>query len=63
MAKKNNTTKEKKGLFGKRAIADHLPKKPAVSVDAMVDENKAATVSTDYQQYLRKLMKKAGGQA
>lgn len=54
-----------------RAKADHIKKakkpakqvrvvKPAVSVEAMIEENAAATVSTDYQKYLRKLMKRAG---
>ena len=43
------------------AVAEKIEKRPAVSVDAMVDENKAATVSTPYQKYLRKLMKQAGG--
>lgn len=54
-----------------RAKADEIKKakkpakkvevvKPAVSVEAMIEENAAATVSTDYQKYLRKLMKRAG---
>lgn len=47
----------------KRAVADELPKRPEVSTEAMIEENKATTVSSDYQQYLRKLMKKAGGNA
>lgn len=33
----------------------------AVSVDKMVEENHAAVVSTDYQKYIRKLMRQAAG--
>lgn len=64
--KKEAEPKAEKKVFRKkaaRAVAEEIEKKPAVSVDAMVDENKAATVSTPYQKYLRKLMKKAGGRA
>ena len=53
--------KQKRTSRRSAAIAEKIEKRPAVSVDAMVDENKAATVSTPYQKYLRKLMKQAGG--
>lgn len=46
-----------------RVQADPIAKRPAVSVEDMIAENKSATVSTDYQRYLRKLMKQAGGKA
>lgn len=62
--KKEEAPKAEKKVFRKkaaRAVAEEIEKKPVVSVDAMVDENKAATVSTDYQKYIRKLMKRAGG--
>lgn len=64
MARKKKETApkaEKKTTRKSRAVAEKIEKKPVVSVDAMVDENKAATISTDYQKYLRKLMKQAGG--
>lgn len=71
MARKKDTAKEaekkteKKRVYRKKAaktaVAEEIEKRPAVSVDAMVDENQAATVSTPYQKYLRKLMKQAGG--
>ena len=47
----------------RRIQAETIKKRPAVSVENMIEENKAATVSTDYQQYLRRLMKQAGGRA
>lgn len=46
-----------------RVQAETIKKRPAVSVEDMIAENKNATVSTDYQKYLRKLMKQAGGRA
>lgn len=66
MAKKKKETAEKAEKVTRRgaaAIEEKIEKKPAVSVDAMVEENKNATVATDYQTYLRKLMKRAGGRA
>lgn len=32
-----------------------------ISVDAMVDENRSAIITSDYQRYIRKEMKKAAG--
>lgn len=46
-----------------RIQAETIKKRPAVSVEDMITENRNATVSTDYQQYLRRLMKQAGGRA
>lgn len=62
-AEKVENKAEKKRFSRKKAtaVAEEIEKRPAVSVDAMIDENKAATISTDYQKYLRKLMKRAGG--
>lgn len=62
-AEKVENKAEKKRFPRKKAtaVAEEIEKRPAVSVDAMIDENKAATISTDYQKYLRKLMKRAGG--
>ena len=45
----------------RRIHADTIKKRPVVSVEDMIEENKNSTVSTDYQRYLRKLMKQAGG--
>ena len=63
--KKAEKKAEKKRVFSKRAVAEEVkkPAKEAVSVDTMIEENKAATISSDYQTYLRKLMKRAGGKA
>lgn len=63
MARKKDEKKAERKTTRKKAaiIEEKIEKKPAVSVDAMVDENKSATISTDYQKYLRGLMKKAGG--
>lgn len=63
MARKKDEKKTERKVTRRKAavIEEKIEKKPAVSVDAMVDENKSATISTDYQKYLRGLMKKAGG--
>lgn len=65
MARKKDEKKTERKFIRKKAAAveEEIEKKPAVSVDAMVEENKNATVATDYQTYLRKLMKRAGGRA
>lgn len=63
-AKKPKSNKFNAALGQKaRVQADPIAKRPAVSVEDMIAENKSATVSTDYQRYLRKLMKQAGGKA
>lgn len=46
-----------------RAEAETIKKRPAVSVEKMIAENENATIATDYQKYLRKLMRQAGGKA
>lgn len=63
MARKKDEKKTERKVTRRKAavIEEKIEKKPAVSVDAMVEENKNATVATDYQKYLRGLMKKAGG--
>ena len=63
MARKKEEKKTERKVTRRKAagIEEKIEKKPAVSVDAMVEENKNATVATDYQKYLRGLMKKAGG--
>lgn len=71
MARKKKTAEkaekktEKKRTYRRKAavIAEEIEKRPAVSVESMIAENESATVSTDYQKYLRKLMKQAGGKA
>ena len=54
---------KKKAAKSTRIEAENVKKRPAVSVENMIEENEKHTIATDYQKYLRKLMKQAGGKA